>query len=122
MWGQAFGPGQPFDPDHDVVPDADIHPNPEIAAAGCFTLFATHFGRLGELATVYPNARVWHLELDTGAAGERLTYTRRLRSGAAEDEHYGLLLAEAVGIPTEVGTQVTAARCNTSASSTMAAQ
>lgn len=70
--------------------------------AGCFTLFATHFGRLGQLASLYPNVRVWHLAVSTGAAGNRLTYMRRLQPGAAEDQHYGLLLAGAVGIPAEV--------------------
>ena len=70
--------------------------------AGCFTLFATHFGRLSELVSMYPNARVWHLAVSTGAAGERLNYTRQLQPGAANNQHYGLLLATAVGIPAEV--------------------
>jgi len=70
--------------------------------AGCFTLFATHFGRLSELASMYPNARVWHLAVSTGAAGERLTYTRQLQPGVADNQHYGLLLASAIGIPAEV--------------------
>ena len=70
--------------------------------AGCFTLFATHFSRLGDLASMYPNARVWHLAVSTGAAAERLTYTRRLQPGAADEQHYGLLLAGAIGIPDEV--------------------
>ena len=70
--------------------------------AGCFTLFATHFGRLSELASMYPNARVWHLGVSTGADGERLHYTRQLQPGAADNQHYGLLLASAVGIPAEV--------------------
>ena len=61
---------------------------------------------------MYPNSRVWHLELDTGAAGERLTYTRRLLPGAADEQHYGLLLAEAIGIPTEVSTPVMNVPCN----------
>ena len=53
---------------------------------------------------MYPNARVWHLAVSTGAAGERLTYMRRLEPGAADDQHYGLLLAGAVGISAEVRT------------------
>lgn len=85
--------------------------NLHLRHAGCFTLFATHFGRLGQLATMYPNARVWHLAVSTGAAGERLTYTRRLEAGAAEDQHYGMLLAGAVGIPAEVRTTSTCC-CN----------
>jgi len=71
--------------------------------AGCFTLFATHFGRLSELASMYPNARVWHLAVSTGAAGERLNFTRQLQPGIADNQHYGLLLAAAIGIPAEVG-------------------
>ena len=73
-----------------------------LCVSGCFTLFATHFGRLGQLASIYPNARVWHLAVGTGAAGERLTYRRRLEPGAADDQHYGLLLASAVAIPADV--------------------
>jgi hypothetical protein len=32
-------------------------------SAGTFTLFATHFDRLTALAGLYPNARLWHLEV-----------------------------------------------------------
>jgi len=42
---------------------------------GTFTLFATHFGRLTELAGLYPNAKLWHFGVDT--ARDRLDFTWR---------------------------------------------
>ena len=66
---------------------------------GCFTLFATHLGRLSELGVLYPNVRVKHLDVDT--ASGKLHCTFRLKDDSNDDVHYGLLLAASVGIPDE---------------------
>lgn len=67
--------------------------------AGCFTLFATHLGRLSELGVLYPNVRVKHFDVDTSSG--KLHCTWRLKDDSADDVHYGLLLAASVGIPGE---------------------
>ena len=35
-------------------------------ARGCCTLFATHFKRLEELASLYPNCKLWHMQVGWG--------------------------------------------------------
>ena len=69
---------------------------------GCFTLFATHLGRLSELGVLYPNVRVKHLDVDTSSG--KLHCPFRLKDDSNDDVHYGLLLAASVGIPDEVST------------------
>lgn len=73
-----------------------------LIAAGAPTLCATHFGQLAELAALYPEAKAWHFDVD--ASRSRLDFSWRLRAGSLGEEvgHYGLLLARAVGFPTDV--------------------
>ncbi|KXZ43062.1 hypothetical protein GPECTOR_105g94 [Gonium pectorale] len=74
----------------------------ELLAAGCPTLLATHFQQLGELAVLYPQARLWRLLVDTRGGGG-LDFRWLLEPAAALDYlHYGLLLAAAAGLPREV--------------------
>jgi DNA mismatch repair protein MSH4 len=35
-----------------------------LISLGAPTLFATHFARLGELATMYPNCKLWHFDVE----------------------------------------------------------
>ena len=72
----------------------------QLLSAGAPTLFATHFGQLAELAALYPAAKAWHFDVD--ASRNRLHFSWRLRPGANEAGHYGLLLAAAVGFPPDV--------------------
>ncbi|KAL4430861.1 hypothetical protein ABPG75_006117 [Micractinium tetrahymenae] len=73
-----------------------------LLAAGAPTLFATHFAQLTELVAVYPAAKAWHFDVGDVAGRRALDFTWRLRAGACEAGHYGLLLATAVGFPDEV--------------------
>ena len=75
---------------------------------GACTLFATHFTRLAELAAVYPNCKLWHFGVNATAQSEQLDYTWKLLPGQQQSVHYGLILANAVGIPP----QVSAAACH----------
>lgn len=71
-----------------------------MVSAGCFTLFATHFGRLSELGALYPSVRVKHFDVET--SGGKLRCTWRLEDGSSDDVHYGLLLAASIGFPEKV--------------------
>lgn len=66
----------------------------QLIALGTYTLAATHFGRLNELANAYPNCQVWHFEVD--ASDQTLTFSWKLQPGAMASSHYGLLLAPMV--------------------------
>ena len=37
----------------------------ELIGLGAYTLFATHFTALSELAELYPNAKLWHFTVDS---------------------------------------------------------
>ncbi|EIE21559.1 hypothetical protein COCSUDRAFT_17595 [Coccomyxa subellipsoidea C-169] len=65
-----------------------------LIGVGAFTLFATHFSPLGELAEMYPSCKQWHFGVDTGE--QRLQYGHKLLPGQAAVLHYGLLMAPAV--------------------------
>ena len=69
--------------------------------AGTFTLLATHFQRLAELPRLYPNAKLWYLEVGTSRAA--LDFKWRLHPGAGDAAHYGLILARSLGFPKQVG-------------------
>ena len=76
------------------------------SGAGACTLFATHFTRLAELAAVYPNCKLWHFGVSATAQSEQLDYTWKLQPGQQQAVHYGLTLANAVGIPQQACPQV----------------
>ena len=66
----------------------------QLIAVGAYTLAATHFGRLVELAALYPTCKACHFKVDT--SNERLTFSWKLQPGALPAAHYGLLLAPMV--------------------------
>ena len=39
----------------------------ELIGLGAYTLFATHFTALSELAELYPNAKLWHFSVESSA-------------------------------------------------------
>ncbi|KAF5830982.1 muts domain V-domain-containing protein [Dunaliella salina] len=64
-------------------------------------LFATHFVQLADLATLYPAAKLWNLQVNI--SDERMDYTWQLSSKTIlERVHYGIALAHTVGFPQEV--------------------
>lgn len=65
-----------------------------------FTLVATHMPRLCELATLYPNVKTASLAVAVGAGHMAFRYT--MCEGVCDVPHYGLLLAQAAGIPSAV--------------------
>lgn len=70
--------------------------------AGACTLFATHFTCLAELAAIYPNCKLWHFGVNAIPQSEQLGYTWKLKPGQQQAVHYGLILANSVGIPQQV--------------------
>ncbi|KAG8100061.1 hypothetical protein GUJ93_ZPchr0013g35960 [Zizania palustris] len=65
-----------------------------------YTVFATHMEGLSELATIYPNVKILHFEVDL--RNDRLDFKFRLKDGVRRVPHYGLLLAKVAGLPTSV--------------------
>uniref|UniRef100_A0A453B4H7 DNA mismatch repair proteins mutS family domain-containing protein n=1 Tax=Aegilops tauschii subsp. strangulata TaxID=200361 RepID=A0A453B4H7_AEGTS len=65
-----------------------------------YTVFATHMEGLSELATMYPNVKVLHFEVDL--RNGLLDFKFRLKDGVRRVPHYGLLLARVAGLPTSV--------------------
>ncbi|KAM3384356.1 hypothetical protein ACQJBY_008796 [Aegilops geniculata] len=65
-----------------------------------YTVFATHMEGLSELATMYPNVKVLHFEVDL--RNGRLDFKFRLKDGVRSVPHYGLLLARVAGLPASV--------------------
>lgn len=73
-----------------------------LIGVGAFTLFATHFSPLGELAHMYPNCKQWHFGVDPAAQGLEHQYGHKLLPGEGAAVHFGLLMAPAVcTIPSE---------------------
>uniref|UniRef100_A0A0E0LKR5 DNA mismatch repair proteins mutS family domain-containing protein n=1 Tax=Oryza punctata TaxID=4537 RepID=A0A0E0LKR5_ORYPU len=65
-----------------------------------YTVFATHMESLSELATIYPNVKILHFEVDL--RNDRLDFKFRLKDGVRKVSHYGLLLAKVAGLPSSV--------------------
>ncbi|XP_020084486.1 DNA mismatch repair protein MSH4 isoform X2 [Ananas comosus] len=65
-----------------------------------YTIFATHMEGLSELATIYPNVKILHFEVDL--RNNRLDFKFRLKDGPRRVPHYGLLLAGVAGLPSSV--------------------
>ncbi|EXC02119.1 MutS protein-4-like protein [Morus notabilis] len=61
-----------------------------------YTIFATHMENLSELATIYPNVKILHFNVDI--RNNRLDF----KDGPRHIPHYGLLLAEVAGLPSSV--------------------
>ncbi len=65
----------------------------------CYTLFATHYFELTQLAGEVPN--VANVHLDAVEHRDRIVFLHRLEGGAA-DRSYGIHVAHLAGIPREV--------------------
>lgn len=85
-----------------VVSSSLFHEEAVLGCTGACTLFATHFSRLAELAALYPNCKLWHFGVNASAKSEQLDYTWKLLPGQQQAVHYGLILANSVGIPQQV--------------------
>ena len=49
----------------------------ELIGLGAYTLFATHFTALSELAKMYPNAKLWHFSVENSAQVSARAHPRR---------------------------------------------
>ncbi|WJZ82475.1 hypothetical protein VitviT2T_002233 [Vitis vinifera] len=65
-----------------------------------YTIFATHMENLSELATIYPNVKILHFDVDI--KNSRLDFKFQLKDGPRHVPHYGLLLAGVAGLPSSV--------------------
>ncbi|KAJ4954814.1 hypothetical protein NE237_011597 [Protea cynaroides] len=65
-----------------------------------YTIFATHMENLSELATIYPNVKILHFDVDV--KNNRLDFKFQLKDGLRHVPHYGLLLAGVAGLPSSV--------------------
>jgi DNA mismatch repair protein MutS len=65
----------------------------------CYTLFATHYFELTELASLLPN--VANVHLDAVEHKDRIVFLHKLEGGPA-DKSYGIHVAHLAGIPREV--------------------
>ncbi|XP_037098021.1 mutS protein homolog 4 [Syngnathus acus] len=71
-----------------------------------FTLFATHYLELCQLASLYPCVDNQHMKVqhtrthDTGT--ETIVYTHLLSQGFSEEKHYGLRAAELTSLPSSI--------------------
>ncbi|XP_049595657.1 mutS protein homolog 4 [Syngnathus scovelli] len=71
-----------------------------------FTLFATHYLELCQLASLYPCVDNQHMKVqhtrtrDTGT--EKIVYTHLLSQGFSEEKHYGLRAAELTSLPPSI--------------------
>uniref|UniRef100_M4ALQ5 MutS homolog 4 n=1 Tax=Xiphophorus maculatus TaxID=8083 RepID=M4ALQ5_XIPMA len=83
-----------------------------------FTLFATHFLELCQLASLYPNVENQHMEVqhtrnrDSGA--EQVVYTYLLSRGCAEERQYGLRAAEMTSLPPSIIQEAKLVACKVS--------
>ncbi|KAF3335531.1 DNA mismatch repair protein MSH4 [Carex littledalei] len=72
-----------------------------LLSTNAYTIFATHMEGLSELASLYPNVKILHFEVDL--RNNRLDFKFNLKDGPRGVPHYGLLLAGVAGLPsTEV--------------------
>ncbi|KAL4570943.1 hypothetical protein LXL04_026608 [Taraxacum kok-saghyz] len=72
----------------------------QLLSTKAYTIFATHMEPLSELATIYPNVKILHF--DVQVKNNRLDFKFELKDGWRHVPHYGLLLAGVAGLPTSV--------------------
>ncbi|CAI9274278.1 unnamed protein product [Lactuca saligna] len=65
-----------------------------------YTIFATHMEKLAEVASIYPNVKILHFNVEV--KNNRLDFKFELKDGWRHVPHYGLLLAGVAGLPTSV--------------------
>ncbi|GMH42445.1 hypothetical protein BSKO_10364 [Bryopsis sp. KO-2023] len=77
-------------------------------STGTHALLATHFGRLPDLARLYPSCKVHRFEVSTSRMGLNFSWKLKPAVPAEKDEiHYGIMLARIVSFPDEVLTRAT---------------
>lgn len=70
-----------------------------LAQLGCFTLFATHYFELTQLAKLNP--AIANVHLSAQQAGDELVFMHQVNSGPAS-KSYGIQVARLAGVPQEV--------------------
>ncbi|XP_023744726.1 DNA mismatch repair protein MSH4 isoform X2 [Lactuca sativa] len=65
-----------------------------------YTIFATHMEKLSQVASIYPNVKILHFNVEV--KNNRLDFKFELKDGRRHVPHYGLLLAGVAGLPTSV--------------------
>ncbi|KAJ3089447.1 MutS protein msh4 [Quaeritorhiza haematococci] len=80
----------------------------ELVQTKAFCFFATHYQELAVAFDAHPNVVNLHLEVDSfnGDAKEDaavpLTYLYTVKNGSSAEKHYGVKLAQIVGLPPDV--------------------
>uniref|UniRef100_A0A251UEL6 Putative MUTS-like protein 4 n=1 Tax=Helianthus annuus TaxID=4232 RepID=A0A251UEL6_HELAN len=72
----------------------------KLLALKAYTIFATHMENLSALATMYPNVKILHFDVEV--KNNRLDFKFELKDGSRHVPHYGLLLAGVAGLPSSV--------------------
>ncbi|KAL8207750.1 hypothetical protein R6Q57_007162 [Mikania cordata] len=72
----------------------------KLLALKVYTVFATHMENLSALATMYPNVKILHFDVEV--KNNRLDFKFELKDGSRHVAHYGLLLAGVAGLPSSV--------------------
>ncbi|XP_011081405.1 DNA mismatch repair protein MSH4 [Sesamum indicum] len=71
-----------------------------LLALRAYTIFASHMENLSELATIYPNVKIVHFDVEI--KNKRMDFKFRLKDGPRHVAHYGLMLAGVAGLPSSV--------------------
>nr|XP_016481412.1 PREDICTED: DNA mismatch repair protein MSH4 isoform X2 [Nicotiana tabacum] len=72
----------------------------QLLALKAYSIFATHMENLSELATMYPNVKILHFDVDV--RNNRMDFKFLLKDGLRHVPHYGLMLAGVAGLPSSV--------------------
>ncbi|EAL65466.1 hypothetical protein DDB_G0283957 [Dictyostelium discoideum AX4] len=72
-----------------------------LSMIGCYTLFVTHYQQLLNLATFYPNIRVYHFQVSKDDSSG-LKYNYLFSEGVSSIDSYGVETAELAGIDSKV--------------------
>ncbi|KAH6771748.1 MUTS-like protein 4 [Perilla frutescens var. hirtella] len=71
-----------------------------LLALRAYTIFATHMANLSELATIYPNVKTVHFDVEI--KNKHMDFKFQLKDGPRNVAHYGLMLAGVAGLPSQV--------------------
>ncbi|KAK4424957.1 DNA mismatch repair protein MSH4 [Sesamum alatum] len=71
-----------------------------LLALRAYTIFASHMENLSELATIYPNVKIVHFDVEI--KNKRMDFKFQLKDGPRHIAHYGLMLAGVAGLPSSV--------------------
>ncbi|KAL0312991.1 UNVERIFIED_CONTAM: DNA mismatch repair protein MSH4 [Sesamum radiatum] len=71
-----------------------------LLALRAYTIFASHMENLSELATIYPNVKIVHFDVEI--KNKRMDFKFQLKDGPRHVAHYGLMLAGVAGLPSSV--------------------